>query len=125
MILATLMILSMSCIYLPLQHLNPVILREYLHLADGNSIESCQPFRLGHPFTDKYGVQVFFDRIGVNTVVNFDCCINLFLFRYHKTVHLGLTPKRIEFDAFKIRGCRGTPKHPETQSSFGSASSSG
>ena len=71
MILATLMILSMSCIYLPLQHLNPVILREYLHLADGNSIESCQPFRLGHPFTDKYGVQVFFDRIGVNTVVNF------------------------------------------------------
>ena len=47
------------CIYLPLQHFDPVILSQYLHLADCYGIQPCQPFRLGHPLADKYGVQIF------------------------------------------------------------------
>ena len=42
-----------------LQSFDPVILRQNLHLADGDGIELCQTLGLRHSFADKYCIQVF------------------------------------------------------------------
>lgn len=41
-----------------LQSFDPVILRQNLHLADGDGIELCQTLGLRHSFADKYCIQV-------------------------------------------------------------------
>lgn len=38
------------------QRVHPVILRQQLHLADGNSVELFQPFTLRNPISDKHGI---------------------------------------------------------------------
>ena len=42
-----------------LQSFDAVILRQDLHLADGDGVEFCQPLGLGHPFADEHRIQVF------------------------------------------------------------------
>ena len=42
-----------------LQSFDAVILRQDLHLADGDGIELCQTLGLRHSFADKYCIQVF------------------------------------------------------------------
>ena len=41
-----------------LQGFDAVILRQNLHLADGDGIEFCQPFGLRHPLVDEHRIQV-------------------------------------------------------------------
>ena len=36
----------------------PVILRQHLHLADGNGVELCQSLRLRHSLVDENHIQV-------------------------------------------------------------------
>lgn len=42
-----------------LQSFDAVILRQNLHLADGDGVELCQTLGLGHPFADEHCIQVF------------------------------------------------------------------
>ena len=42
-----------------LQSFDAVILRQDLHLADGDGVEFCQPLGLRHPLVYEHRIQVF------------------------------------------------------------------
>lgn len=51
--------LWLFCIISRFKLQNPMILCQHLHLADGNGVEFCQPFRLRYSFIDEHSIQIF------------------------------------------------------------------
>ena len=51
-------LLWLPCIISRIKLQNPVILRQHLHLADGNGVELCQTLRLRDSFVDEHCIQI-------------------------------------------------------------------